>query len=168
MKKLLLPLLLGLVGAGGGIGAGLMLKPEPIAEELADGTPCGDVHQEEQPETAEDVIAEIPDEREYAKLNNQFVIPVVKDGHVESMVVMSMSLEVIPGERGAVFAVEPKLRDSFLQVMFDHANLGGFSGNFTSGTNMRSLRNELSRVARNVVGNTVTDVLITDIVRQDN
>ncbi|MBS8271737.1 flagellar basal body-associated protein FliL, partial [Halomonas litopenaei] len=53
-------------------------------------------------------------------------------------------------------------------VMFDHANNGGFSGNFTTGTKMRALRNELLRVAQDISGPSVTDVLVIDLVRQDS
>ncbi len=166
MKKLLLPILLLLLGVGSGVGAGLALKLEPQEDILADGHPCGD------PNTAPDSVSEpavdVTEEREYVKLNNQFIIPVVQDGSVAALVVMSLNLEVTIGARTAIFAVEPKLRDGFLQVMFDHANIGGFSGDFTSGTNMRALRNELLRVAREIAGDRVTDVLIIDIVRQDS
>ncbi len=162
--KILLPIILLLVGVGSGVGAGLVLKPEPVEDELAEGNPCGDPM--EVMEAA--APAPIPEEREYAKLNNQFIIPVVDDGRVAALVVMSLNIEVAVGGRPAIFAAEPKLRDAFLQVMFDHANVGGFSGNFTSGTNMRSLRNELLRVAREISGPSVSDVLIIDIVRQDS
>ncbi|MDX8346414.1 flagellar basal body-associated protein FliL [Cognatiyoonia sp. IB215446] len=166
MKKLLLPVILLVIGVGSGVAAGFALKPEAVAGDdlLADGHPCGDtqkVAEASQP-------PEIPEEREYAKLNNQFVVPVVEDGNVVALVVMSLNVEVTVGGRTTIFATEPKLRDGFLQVMFDHANIGGFSGNFTSGTNMRTLRNELLRVAQEIAGSIVTDVLIIDIVRQDS
>ena len=165
MKRLLLPLLLLLIGVGSGVGAGLYLKPDAAEQALADGNPCGETLHETTQVAAELVI---PDEREYAKLNNQFIVPIVKDGAVTAMVVLSLNLEVVIGGRSAVFDTEPKLRDSFLQGMFDHANNGGFSGNFTSGENMRALRNDLLRRAREVAGEQVTDVLIIDIVRQDS
>lgn len=165
MMKFLLPLLLAAIGVGGGVGAGLYLKPAPMADLMDDGNPCGDPDVTAMQSATQIALEEEP---EYAKLNNQFVIPVVEDGAVAALVVMSLNLEVRPGGRTAVFALEPKLRDGFLQVMFDHANIGGFSGNFTSGTNMRALRNELLRSARDVLGDTVTDVLIIDIVRQDS
>ncbi|WP_296426011.1 flagellar basal body-associated FliL family protein [Yoonia sp.] len=167
MKRLLLPLLLLLIGIGSGVGAGLFLKPGPNEDMLAEGDPCGDPIATDGHVTDAEAV-EITQEREYVKLNNQFVIPVVKDGAVEALVVMSLNLEVTIGSQAAVFAVEPKLRDAFLQVMFDHANIGGFSGNFTNGTTMRALRNELLRNARRIAGVQVTDVLIVDIVRQDS
>ncbi|WP_394180913.1 flagellar basal body-associated FliL family protein [Yoonia maritima] len=165
MKKMLLPLLLLLVGTGGGVGAGFMLLPASEEDHFADGNPCGEVAAETHAAEHAPVTTE---EREYAKLNNQFVIPVVEDGLVSALVVTSISLEVTMNNTSVVHTTEPKLRDAFLQVMFDHANIGGFSGNFTSGTNMRALRNELLRAAQRIAGENVTDVLITDIVRQDS
>lgn len=80
---------------------------------------------------------------------------------------VSVSIEVSAGGKEAIYEVEPKLRDSFLQAMFDHANIGGFSGNFTSGENLRPLREELVRRAKTISPSIARDVLIIDIVRQD-
>lgn len=174
MRKLL-PLLLVLVGIGGGVGAGLALKPAPDPEaHAAEGeAPAG----EEDAETpAEDHAAqpapagegEPPDSStEFVKLNNQFIVPVVVNGRVNSLVVMSISLQVAAGNRETVFAREPKLRDSFLQVLFDHANSGGFDGMFTTSENLRTLRMALLESARKALGEMVSDVLIIDLVRQD-
>jgi len=106
-------------------------------------------------------------EFEYAKLNNQFVIPLVQDGTVAALVVMSLSVEVDFGHKDDVFRKEPKLRDSFLQVMFDHANIGGFRGDFTRFENLNVLRTGLREVAQRDVGEHVKDVLIIEIARQD-
>ena len=42
---------------------------------------------------------EISEEREYAKLNNQFVVPIVEEGRVAALVVMSLNVEVTAGGR---------------------------------------------------------------------
>ena len=81
--------------------------------------------------------------------------------------VLSLSLETVPGLTETVFAHEPKLRDLFLQVMFDHANMGGFQGAFTQSSNLETLRRALREVAQAQLGPDVTNVLIVDIVRQD-
>ena len=107
------------------------------------------------------------EDAEYVKLNNQFVVPVVNDDRVDALVVMSLSLELEPGQRETVYAREPKLRDVFLQVLFDHANMGGFQGNFTSGSNLEILRKSLTEAAQNILGPIVKGVLIFDLARQD-
>ncbi len=149
----LIPILLALVGLGAGVGAGLFLRPAPAEDDAA--------HAAAPPE-------EPVEPPEYVKLSNQFVIPVLADGKIESMVILSINLEVTTGATEAVFSQEPKLRDAFLQVLFDHANAGGFRGSFTDGANMVNLRAALMEVATKVLGDTVKQVLIVDIGRQDS
>lgn len=167
MRKLL-PILLALFGLAAGGGAGFLLRPPP--KETVEINPCGDAaapaedaHRAAEAETDPDA----PSAHEYVKLNNQFVVPVVEDGEVSALVILSISLEVATGSTEQVYAREPKLRDSFLQVLFDHANAGGFRGAFTQSNNMDVLRSGLLEIARKVMGATVSDVLIVDIVRQD-
>lgn len=181
MKRLLLPVLLALAGLGAGVGAGLALRPpagaEPSAEDPAKaGDAAGDAAGEAAggaaaPEAAGHGRAAGEDAgtgREFVKLNNQFVVPVVGGGRVTALVVLSVSLEVAAGGRESVFAHEPKLRDAFLQVLFAHANAGGFDGNFTAPSALRSLRTGLLEAARTVLGDLVSDVLIIDMMRQDS
>lgn len=161
MKALIFPLILALLGLGAGAGAGVFLKPDLEGPNMAD---CG----EKSPEPAEDTDeAEEDPNREYVKLNNQFIVPVVEDGLVASMVVLSLTLEAQPGGREVIYGREPKIRDAFLQVLFDHANAGGFSGNFTKDSKMETLSNALNSVANDMLDGIITDVFITDIVRQD-
>lgn len=153
----ILPLLLALVGLGAGAGAGLALRPAPEVPEAGDA-------QAASPPEAEDP-ASMP---EYVRLSNQFVVPVVEGGRVASLVILSLNIEVTQGSTAEVFAREPRLRDALLQVLFDHANAGGFRGSFTDGANLVILRRALREAAQQVLGETVQDVLIIDIVRQDN
>ncbi|MEO1919347.1 MAG: hypothetical protein ABGW81_06545 [Paracoccaceae bacterium] len=48
-----------------------------------------------------------------------------------------------------------------------HANSGGFEGQFTGGVAMQDLRGSLTEKAREVIGQGVYGVLVTDILRQD-
>ena len=151
MIRKLIPVLLGLLGLGIGIGAGIFLRP--ATQEHA-------------------VVAEAPPDPalapEYMKLANQFIVPVMVKGKVSAMVILSLSLAVTSGSAAEVYKVEPKLRDEFLQVMFDHANSGGFSGSYTDGANLLLLRKALLESAKGVLKDLVSDVLIVDIVRQDS
>ncbi len=181
MRKLL-PVLLALLGLAGGVGAGLALKPAPDAhgadaaedEAGADdhgaaadthGAPA-DAHAASSGHGSDEETP--PEGEEFVKLNNQFIVPVVAEGRVNSLVVLSISLQVAAGSRETVFSREPKLRDAFLQVLFDHANAGGFDGTFTTSENLRTLRTALLETARSVLGDMAHDVLIIDLVRQDS
>ncbi len=166
----LIPLIMALAGAGAGVGAGLALRPPAAEEEALLECPQQDevspAHEGEGPEGDEKRDG-TNDPVSYVKLNNQFVVPVVKSGKVAALVVMSISLEVTEGGNEAVFSVEPKLRDAFLQVLFNHANAGGFDGNFTAPNKMLVLRDALRETAVRIIGNKVRNVMITDIVRED-
>lgn len=164
MRKLL-PVLLALIGLGAGAAAGLKFRPDPEALPEAAGlaggaAPCGPPAEAAEGHAAATAF-------DYVKLNNQFVVPVVEEGDVAALVILSISLEVSAGTADAVYAIEPKLRDAFLRVLFDHANAGGFSGAFTRSDYMDGLRLALLEVARKSLGASVSRVLIVDIVRQD-
>ncbi len=167
----ILPLLLAIAGLGAGAAAGWALRPVSTPGSDAgehsseDADPATEHSEEDAGEDEADTDHALP---EFVKMNNQFVVPVVSKGRVTAMVVLSLSLEVETGSTEAIYAREPKLRDAFLQVLFDHANVGGFDGTFTDGSNLISLRTGLKEAAGLIVGKAIKDVLITDIARQDS
>lgn len=174
MLRLILPIILLLLGLGAGVGAGLFLgQPEP---EDASSAPPDEGETAPAPEDAPQTAATPAGSEsgpsgsgatEYVRLNNQFVVPIVRDGSVRSLVVLSLTVEVDLGNAQAVFGQEPRLRDSFLQVLFAHANAGGFDGSFTQAVAMDPLRAALRDAARQALGPVMRDVLIVDITRQD-
>ncbi|MEM6609232.1 MAG: flagellar basal body-associated FliL family protein [Pseudomonadota bacterium] len=184
MIRVVLPVLLLLLGLGGGIGAGMLLgggedtaaaEPEAIAAPAGDPAEADMADESDQVTSAEDsgFASDAPvrpgsaENLEYVRLNNQFVVPVVRDAAVRSLVVMSLTVEIEAGQAEMVFNREPRLRDAFLRVMFGHANAGGFEGVFTTPTALNPLRSGLRDAAYDVLGPIVNDVLIVDIVRQD-
>lgn len=168
----ILPIILGLIGLGAGIGAGIALKP--AHQEVVEINPCGESlvdtgHGTQTAYAAEGGARNGEDiaTSEFVKMNNQFVVPVVSESEVQALVVMSLSLEMDAGGREIFYRREPKLRDGLLQVLFDHANAGGFDGIFTNGVKMNNLRAALLEAATKIMGYSVRDVLVTDILRQD-
>lgn len=158
MGKLFLPIILAVLGTGIGTGAGCFLRLAPSEEVAEQG---GDVSKNMEKEDG------YSSGTEFVKLNNQFVVPVVAGTLVEALVVISLSIEVPPGLSEKIYAKEPKLRDAMLQVLFDHANIGGFSGTFTNANTLDVLRAELTEVARSVISPDIANVLIVDLARQD-
>ena len=165
--KFLIPLLLGLVGLGAGLGAGVAMyvPPEKPAEET--GKDASEPKKDEKKNKGEAGEYDSEADVDYIKLNNQFIVPLIEDGKVISLVVLSLSLELDPGNEEHVYTREPRVRDAFLRVLFDHANAGGFSGNFTRSSNMIVLRDSLLEISRKTLGDMVRNVLIIDMVRQD-
>ncbi len=153
----LLPIILPVLGLGAGVGAGVLMPP---AQKQPAACPAPS-------ETAAQPAAVLPDVPvEYMKLNNQFVVPLITGDDVTSMVIVSLSLEIAVGQQEAIYAIEPKLRDAFLRVLFDHASLGGFEGNFLSHLGLDTLRLALREIGQRTAGPVVHDVLIVDLVKQ--
>ena len=172
MMRILIPVILALVGLGAGVGAGIFLRPspEPAGEPAAEGLGAAEPAAESHGAAPAEGGAELAEGTapEYVKLTNQFVVPVLEGGKVAARGILSLSLEVEPGGSEGVYSREPKLRDAFLQVMFDHANAGGFAGSFTDAANLVLLRRALLEVGISAIGSVLIDVLIVDIVRQDS
>ena len=167
MKKLL-PIVMLMIGTGAGVGAGIFLRP------ITDGAPDSlenDASNKETVQTEDQTFDAPPlsaEGMEYVKLSNQFVVPIVMRERVSSLVVMTLSLEVIAGAGQRVYDAEPKLRDVFLRALFDHAAIRGFDGNFTRTGNLEIIRRNLRGLAKGVLGqDVVEDVLILEIARQD-
>jgi len=169
MLTKLLPLIFLIFGSGVGVSAGLYLAPEPLF--IEGESTNGNSHS-----GAKKTHASLTDPHgntvgslatEFVKMNNQFVIPVVENETIAALVVVSLNLETLVGNSEQVYAREPKLRDAFLRVLFDYANMGGFHGSFTSAQRLDLLRSTLLDVARKELGRDVIDVLIVEIIRQD-
>jgi hypothetical protein len=160
---LVVPVVALAAGVGLGVAGAAMMAgdtPEEASEAGAAETP----EAEEAPE------APPPDPSaptEFAELGNQFVVPVLGEGAVRALVLVSITLEVAEGASGQVYSLEPRLRDAFLQVLFDHANAGGFDDRFTQSDRMSLLRQALREAADRLLGPILRDVLIVDIVRQE-
>lgn len=157
-----LPIILATVGLGAGIGAGLLLRPDKSEEYAA-----VDCAPSQLAEASLTVPAEPATPSEFIKLSNQFIVPVLDKDDISSLIVLSLSLEVDEGMSRNIIDREPKLRDAFLRVMFDHANTGGFDGNFLESTGLDVLRAALLESALKITGDVTRDVLIVDLVRQD-
>lgn len=133
--------------------------------------PAPEEHAQEGAEPVEEAQKESEEEkeptREFVKMTSQFVVPVVEREKLSSLVVISLSLEANIGLTEKIHAYEPKLRDMFLQVLFDHANMGGFNGAFTRSDMLTPLRTALREAAQKELGKDIHDVLIVEMSRQD-
>ncbi len=168
MLAKLFPVILLLLGTGGGIGAGLFLMPPPgVGSDAGNQDSGGSGGKPAQKLDSSGNLID-PSATEFVKMGNQFVIPVVENDMIASLVVVSLSLETRVGVSENIYAREPKLRDAFLRVLFDHANMGGFQGAFTNAATLDLLRDALRQVAQKEIGSDVVDVLISDILRQDS
>ncbi|WP_343294163.1 flagellar basal body-associated FliL family protein [Ruegeria sp. ANG-R] len=160
----LLPIVFLMAGLAAGVGARIILAPSGEPEDHKEVTPKTKADKTDKSKPDKGDGSEV---HEYLKLTKQFVVPVVTEDEISALVTMSLSLEVRPGITEAFYEIEPKLRDRFLQVLFDYANIGGFDGAFTRSDNLAALRQALLEVARKDLGQDVSQVLIMSVSRQD-
>lgn len=176
--KILMPIGIAILGLGAGVGAGVALKPAPDAPAEAptdaacvahDGEPCPPTADPLEPAHAAAPGGHGDDAGPaLVALDKPFVVPVFNGEKVVAMVVVSVAVAIAADSETAVEAAQPRLRDGFLAAMFRHANSAGFDGAFTTGQKMADLRAALLVAAREVFpGEAVSEVLITEIARQD-
>lgn len=162
----LVPIVGIVLGLAVGLAGGMTLRPEDPGCAPED-TACLEAEAEAEAQAEADAKKAAEVSTEYTELKRQFVISLLQDQRVVALVVASIAVEVVEGTGTEVFAKEPKLRDAFLQVMFVHAQSGGFDGAFTTGPAMIDLKMRLKEAAAPILGDVLVDVLITEIVRQD-
>lgn len=145
--RFLIILSLAVICAAGGAGAAWVLKPGHVEQAV--------VEEDE------------PSHYGFVELQNQFVVPLTDGEMISGLVAVSLAIEGEKGQESMIEDAEPRLRDAFLRVLFDHARADGFSGDFTNNTSMSELRNRLSTTAHDTLGSIANGVLITSVTRQD-
>lgn len=104
----------------------------------------------------------------YSKLDRPLIIPIFKDGKAAAMLIAELWLELEPDtETVRVTQKNPRLRDELLQVFYLYASEGKFGKAILEPKIQAELRRDLTRVARQFVGEQLHAVLINDLQRQD-
>jgi hypothetical protein len=103
----------------------------------------------------------------YMKFSRQFVVPVIGQAGVTSLIVLDINIEVPPAETEKVYLQEPKLRDSLLGTLLALSNNGAFSNQILDQANLDTMRVKLLESARTIIGENAQNVLILNITRQD-
>ena len=103
----------------------------------------------------------------YYKFSRQFIVPVINDDGLKSVVLLDLNLEMDESAAEAFYVREPKLRDVLMEELLDLANEGRFNGRLTNRRNLQLVRMDLLNAVQDVSGGEIRDVLILDIMRQD-
>ncbi len=103
----------------------------------------------------------------YQKFKRQFVIPVMGEKKIKSLVIMNFNLELNGDAPSNSFSLEPKLRDAFMRDLLALSNEGIFNGDFTSPETFETIRETLLGSSRRILNEGVNDVLILDIAKRD-
>lgn len=163
MKAIINAVLIGAAVAGG-VFVGQMAKarlapaPEsyaPDAAAKAGGTTTTPESKVSDPDVA------------YLRFKRQFVIPVLGEEGVESLVLLNIAIALDEAVQEEVFAHEPKFRDAFVRELLQISDAGYFNDSLTTPTTYEVLRETLIRAARDISEKGVVDVLILDLSKQD-
>lgn len=161
MLKKVLPLLSLLAGLAGGGATAIVLMPDTSADHGEDN------HAKASEAGSEHPAAPDPNSLEIVKLPNQFVVPVILNNRVRSMVILTVALEVDVAQADVVRTREPRLRDTFLDELFNLAAIGGFKDDVISRETLDIVRTALTKRAQESLGLDAVTVLVTDMARQD-
>ncbi|MEE2861401.1 MAG: hypothetical protein VYB46_11390 [Pseudomonadota bacterium] len=187
MIKKIIPLMLPVAAIVGGAFAGDMLRaPAEGGGEAAPAHAAADDHAEpaaaedghaadahateSHPEPADDghggAEHAAPGEAAWFTFPTQFFVPLMRQGDLRDMMILTLTLQTDGASLGALGRKEHVLRDSLLRQLMIHANTGGFDGNFTADRNLAVLREDLLKAAQAVTDLPIEAVLIEDIARQ--
>lgn len=177
VKKLML-LILPLLAVLGGAFAGDMLRGKPhdtppdaahdtVHDAPRTGGEAGGEAGAADPGHAAVAPAHTPTaEVEWFTFPSQFFVPLVRQGDMSAIMILTLVLETDKGQVEALGHQEHRLRDALLRALMIHANTGGFDGNFTVERNVQTLRDSLLAAARSATDLPVRAVLIQDLARQ--
>jgi flagellar protein FliL len=177
MKKLL-PIIITILIAGAlGGGGGFFLK-QTIALSSTEGAASealDEAHEIEdkkikkikKKEKKTDHGAPADNTAAYLKFGRQFVVPVVKGGAPQVMMILEISIEVDPSVAGDVYAFEPKLRDAFLAELMRLGSVDILANIIESPEAMANAKSSLLNTARTILGDGAKDILILGIGIQE-
>lgn len=146
--RIVLGLMVVLLFAGLGGGAGVFLRPSG-----------------EQP--TEVAPPEPLPEPQFVSFPREFIVPLVTDGRVRAHVVLTLGLHSDTIPREGLLGHEPLLRDRLLEALFRHATMGGFDDSFTDAMQMNRLRTALNEAASAALHPDDVSILVTSIDRRD-
>jgi len=104
----------------------------------------------------------------YMKFKRQFVIPVMKENKIKSLVIMNFNIELNDAAPANSFNLEPKLRDAFMRSLLNLSNEGVFDDDLTSPETFDYIRETLVGASRGILSQGVENVLILDVAKRDN
>ncbi|MFQ5562732.1 MAG: hypothetical protein ACE5FO_04090 [Parvularculaceae bacterium] len=177
MMMKIIPIILQAIFVVFGVGAGFWIKSLPIASDAA-GIEAGEDDPREPAEKPEKKKKETKGKHGgghgkgdnsgsgYMKFGRQFIVPVLKQDEVKSLVIMELNIETPSDAVESLYTQEPKLRDALLGRLLELSTRGVFNDQLIEKENLDFVRTELLEVLREVIGDDAQDVLILGITRQ--
>jgi len=104
---------------------------------------------------------------EYFKFTREFVVPIMRESRVESLVILNINLEVDASEIQKLFAMEPKIRDNIMTTLIELGNDGSTLESIATLENYESIRATVLLNLQKILPNGIRNVLIVDMAKQE-
>lgn len=103
----------------------------------------------------------------YYKFSREFVVPLLENGRVSSLVILNINLEIDESVSAKMFSMEPVVRDNIMTTLVSLANDGKTFQTLSDIESYESMRALVLMNLKKVVPSGVRNVLILDMARQD-
>ena len=109
--------------------------------------------------TASDVV--------YFKFTREFIVPIMHDRKVSSLVILNINLEADSDISSKLFSMEPKIRDNIMTTLIELSNDGHTFNNITDVESYETIRAMVLMNLQRAIPSGIQNVLIVDIAQQD-
>ncbi len=170
--KLILTSVVAIIFVALGSLAGVMLKPTvEVAASTTGDANTGD-YPAEQPAAKkeakkDDGYGGSSSDSVYYKFSREFVVPIMRGGQVESLVILHISLETDESTSDDLFSEEPKLRDNIMTTLIELSNDGRTLIEMTDVSNYETMRSMILMNLQTAISDGIKNVLIVDVAKQD-
>ncbi|WP_158535271.1 flagellar basal body-associated FliL family protein [Hyphomonas pacifica] len=103
----------------------------------------------------------------FYKFSREFVVPMIEDDRVKSLVILNLNLEIDTSISQELFSKEPVLRDNIMTTLVKLSSGGKTMDSITDVDNYETLRSMILRNLQNEIPEGIHNVLILDMARQD-
>lgn len=103
----------------------------------------------------------------YYKFSREFVVPVMRDGQVKSLVILHISLETDSATSDKLFSEELKLRDNIMTTLIGLSNDGRTLEQPTDINNYETIRSMVLMNLKDSISDGIRNVLIVDVGKQN-
>ena len=176
--KLVFTSLIAIIFIAAGSFAGIMLKsPAPAAASTAtDGekdesdSHKEDDHKDDKHKTKKDDkygASASSGDSAYYKFSREFVVPIMRNNQVTSLVILHITLETDSSTSEKLFSEEPKLRDNIMTTLIRLSNDGRTLEQPTDVNNYETIRSMVLMNLKESISDGIRNVLIVDLAKQD-
>lgn len=109
----------------------------------------------------------VPGEVTYYKFSREFVVPMIEDDKVKSLVILNLNLEIDPDAWQKLADKEPVLRDNIMTTLIKLSSGGRTLYSITEVESYETVRTMILANLRSEVSEGIHNVLILDMARQD-